>query len=54
MSDKTQQAKPENISEERWKQHMDWMQVTGSTAAKHLQEHRDGHLWRQYRSGPQG
>lgn len=48
----TRWHKPENISDQRWKQHVDWMQVTGSTTDKHLQEHREGHLWRDYRRPP--
>ncbi|MDX1587942.1 MAG: hypothetical protein R3296_03305 [Oleiphilaceae bacterium] len=53
MSDKTLQGKPDNISEERWEEHMHWMQVTGTTTDKHLEEHRKGNLWREYRNGPQ-
>lgn len=40
--------RPENIPQERWKQHLDWMQVTGTTAEQHLREHRSGELWPQF------
>ena len=40
--------RPENIPEERWRQHLDWMQVTGSTTEQHLREHRAGELWQQF------
>jgi len=41
-------ARPEDIPENRWKQHLDWMQVTGSTLDEHLKEHRSGELWKQF------
>lgn len=28
--------KPEHISDKRWKQHLDWMQVTGEARARNL------------------
>jgi|GEM_PF-3603249 len=49
MSVSTEWQKPDHISEQRWKQHLDWMQVTGSTSEKHIQEHKAGHLWQDYR-----
>lgn len=48
MSDKSEQAKPDHISQKRWQQHLDWMQVTGETTRKHLQELQKGQLWRDY------
>ena len=36
--------KPDHISDKRWKQHLDWMQVTGEAAARNLkalQEQRE-------------
>lgn len=30
--------KPDNISEENWKKHLDWFSVTGETAKRHVRE----------------
>lgn len=29
--------KPDHISDKRWKQHLDWMQVTGEARARNFQ-----------------
>ena len=48
MASDEDMKRPENIPEERWKQHLDWMQVTGSTVDQHLKEHQSGELWEQF------
>ena len=48
MSDDERMPRPGDIPLERWEQHLDWMQVTGSTLDEHLREHRSGELWKQF------
>ena len=48
MADDESMKRPETIPEERWKQHLDWMQVTGSTLDEHLKEQSTGELWKQF------
>jgi len=48
MADDDSMPRPEAIPEKRWDQHLDWMQVTGSTLEEHLREHRTGELWKQF------
>lgn len=48
MADDESMKRPETIPEERWKQHLDWMQVTGSTLDEHLKEQSSGELWKQF------
>lgn len=48
MADDDNMKRPETIPEERWQQHLDWMQVTGSTLDEHLKEHGSGDLWKQF------
>ncbi len=48
MADDESMKRPDTIPEERWKQHLDWMQVTGSTLEEHLKERKSGDLWQQF------
>ena len=48
MADNESMPRPGAIPEKRWKQHLDWMEVTGSTLDEHLREHKTGELWKQF------
>lgn len=41
MSDNNQLKKPENVKDTIWRQHLNWMEVTGKQVNENLKKYRD-------------